>query len=58
MAAYTHGCYVYFKNMTDLTSKHHNHFILNKIQSMYIASPLKFMDKYFNRDQTYLLKKS
>ena len=47
MADYTSCGYVYFKNITDKSNEHHNHFILNQIHDMYITSPLKFMDEIF-----------
>ena len=47
MADYTCGDYVYFKKMDDIPTEHHNHFILNQIQDMYIISPLKLMEWIF-----------
>ena len=47
MSDYTYGDYVYFMNTTDIPNEHHNHFILNQIQDMYITPSLKFMDEIF-----------
>ena len=47
MVSQTYVDYVYFKNMTDMPYEHHNHFILNHIQDIYITSTLKFMYEIF-----------
>ena len=47
MEAYNYGDYFYFKNMTDIPNEHHNHFISNQIQSMYMTPKLKYTCEIF-----------
>ena len=47
MAAYNYGDYVYFKKMTDITNRHHNHLILNQMTDFHITPPFKLMDDIF-----------
>ena len=47
MAAHTSADCVNFKIMTEIPNEHHNRFIFNQINDMYITSLVKFMNEIF-----------